>query len=220
MDLIKNIDTDWKVVLQNTYDLYGEQVFSELEREEKKFEVFPSRKDIFAAFNCFDMKDLNVVILGQDVYPTKGHGMGMCFSVPSNFKTPPSLRNIFKELEAEYNIKRTNTDLTDWAKSGVLLLNTALTVREGAAGSHINLWRSFTHHIIQHITQHTKNIVYMLWGNHAHSYESYIDKDHNLVLKHTHPSPLSRKPFVGNNHFKMANAYLEQHDRTPISWFS
>jgi uracil-DNA glycosylase len=132
------------------------------------------------------------------------------------------LRNIFKELENEYGVKRTETDLTDWAEQGVLLLNTALTVRESSAGSHLKFWKPFTWDVVKHIATKTKNTVYVLWGAHAQEYESLIDKENNLVLRGIHPSPLAARAgnFVGNGHFQKANEYLVKFDKAPITWVS
>ena len=113
---------------------------------------------------------------------------------------------------------RKNGDLTDWAKNGVLLLNTALTVRENCAGSHLKIWKPFSWDLIRILSQKVKNVVYILWGSHAHSYSELIDSENNLILKHSHPSPLSRRPFVGNNHFKLANEYLYEHKNIAINW--
>lgn len=190
------------------------------ERYGGELEVFPPRGMVFNAFCHFELTKLKVVILGQDVYHTKGHGMGLAFSVPDGIRCAPSLRNIIKEVERSCGAKRSSTDLTDWAQQGVLLLNTALTVREGCPGSHISAWKSFTTRVMQHITTNSRNVVYMLWGSHAHSYANMIDNDNNLVLKSIHPSPLASRSgsFVGNGHFEKANEYLQKFDRSPIAW--
>lgn len=203
-------------------------------------DTLPERKDIFKAFTFFDINNLRVVIIGQDPYQNRPLANGLCFSVPSNTKLPPSLRNIFKELnncgiqsadapqsapqsvsqsaQGTPSVSPRDTDLSDWAKQGVLLLNTALTVKENEAGSHTKHWKHFTADLISYIANNSKNVVYMLWGNHAQSYIEYINIDNNLVLTHTHPSPLSRKPFVDNGHFKRCNLYLQQHGFDEIRW--
>ncbi len=225
--LIDCIKTDWKNVLIDLVIPYEKQINdfinSELEIYKDNLEILPPQHVIFNAFNQFNIEDLKVVIIGQDVYPTKGDGMGLCFSVsqPSLSEVkrcPPSLRNIFKELEAEYGIKRINTDLTDWANQGVLMLNTALTVREGCAGSHIKIWKNFTRDIIKYIANNNKQIVYILWGEHAISYANMINEKENCILTHSHPSPLARKSFVGCNHFTKCNDMLSLYNKTQIKW--
>lgn len=184
-----------------------------------ELEVFPPAGKVFNAFSHFEIDRLRVVVLGQDVYPTKGDAMGLSFSVPNGTRCAPSLRNILKEVSRSYG-KRETTDLTDWARQGVLLLNTALTVREGCPGSHIRAWKPFTAHLLEHIAKTCSNIVYMLWGNHAQEYERLIDPARNLVLRSIHPSPLAARSgsFVGNGHFEKANEYLAKFEGGTISW--
>ncbi len=224
--LFSELSTDWTQDkdLQDLIEKHQHDINTCLSTEIETFKgilrIFPEPKHIFRCFDMFDKKELKVVIIGQDVYINEGEGMGLCFSVPSiHKKTPPSLRNIFKELEMEYNKKRVETDLTDWAKQGVLLLNRSLTVREGASMSHMKIWKDFTLDIIHYLNREFVNIVYILWGQPAQSLEPYIDSKQNLILKHSHPSPLSRKPFIGNNHFKLCNEYLENNSKQPIQWF-
>ena len=176
-------------------------------------EIYPPQNLILSAFNQFDTQDLKVIIVGQDTYINKGEAMGLCFSVPNGIKTPPSLRNILKEIK-----DRTNPDLTDIAKQGVLMLNRALTVREGQSMSHMAIWAAFTEDIIKYIANKYSGIVYMLWGNPAKELAKHLDMSKNLVLTHSHPSPLSRRPFIGNNHFVLCNEYLLSHNKTPIAW--
>lgn len=223
-NLIQKVQTTWKDVLLYAYERHGSNIDSFLSNESVKYrdvlEVLPSEGDIFNAFIQFNIDDLNVVILGQDCYPTKGDAMGLCFSVPQGLKCAASLRNIFKELERAYGVKRINTDLTDWAQQGVLLLNTALTVREGCAGSHLKVWKPFTWEVVKYIASHKQNIVYILWGNHAQEYEKLIDTDNNLVLKGIHPSPLAARSgsFVGCGHFELCNEYLRKFDKPAVDW--
>lgn len=219
--IASTVSTDWQSCLTLVAEKHQQQLkHIETLYENGELSILPPRELIFNAFNQFNQNELKVVILGQDCYPTKGDAMGLAFSVPSNRKCAASLRNIFKELEHEYNIPRKDTDLSDWAQQGVLLLNTALTVQEGTAGSHLKLWKPYTWDIIKHIGSQHSNIVYILWGRHAHQYEELIDTSNNLILKGIHPSPLAARSgsFVGNNHFKLANDYLSQHDKTPITW--
>lgn len=216
--LAKYITTDWKYLLTELAEKYGDIINTGLTRDADKC-ILPPCNLIFSAFDQFDTKDLKVVILSQDPYIHKREAMGLCFSVPPEMmKLPPSLRNIFKELEYEYGIRRTVGDLTDWAKQGVLLLNTALTTVEGCSGHHMHIWKTFTHDVLEHICNNCRGVVFMLWGAHAQSFEHMIDIEKNMVLKHSHPSPLSRRSFVGNGHFKLCNSYLERTAREPIKW--
>lgn len=189
-----------------------------LDNEEEMHQVYPPREERFRAFEMSSVDDVKVCIIGQDPYHRKGEANGLCFSVSQGCKTPPSLRNIFKELERSYGVKRTITDLSDWGAQGVLLVNTALTVREGQPGSHAGLWKEFTKEAIKHLNQKRQGIVYMLWGAHAQSFKEFIDERNNLILTHSHPSPLSRKPFTGNQHFELCNAYLVERNMSPIKW--
>lgn len=214
IDTIKS--TEWRSLLEPILSKHFPNIISPT--------IYPPPDDIFNAFKCCPFNDLKVVILGMDPYPNQGEANGLAFSISGSTKLPPSLRNIFKELEAEYHIKRTNPDLTDLAQQGVLLLNTALTVLPNNPGSHIEQWKPFTTALIQSLNNHsqTNNIplVFMLWGNHAKSYKKYLTSPNILILEHTHPSPLSRKPFIGNNHFKLANEYLEKNNKQSIAWIS
>ncbi len=214
----------WKVMLEDLWQDYGDSIQAFLDKEARDpqgmLEVMPPRRDIFRAFEMFPLDELKVVILGQDPYHRKGEANGLCFSVPEGMKIPPSLRNVFKELERGGDgglVRRTNPDLSDWARQGVLLLNTALTVREGGAGSHARVWKDFTRAVMEYIGD-LDGVVFMLWGAHAQSFEDCIDAQKNLVLKHSHPSPLSRKPFVGCGHFVRCNEYLLQKRRASIRW--
>jgi len=224
-ELIHNIKTNWKDILSQLDKKDLDKLFKDLEDDK----LLPEPHLIFHAFDFFNIKDLKVVIIGQDCYPTRGNAMGLCFSVPESQKCAASLRNIFKELYAEYGIIRTQTDLTDWAKQGVLLLNTALTVKEGSAGAHLKQWKPFTWELIQRINSHATGVptgvptgvVYILWGTHAREYEKIIDGDRNLILTGIHPSPLAARSgtFIGCNHFKKTNEYLSKIGKSEISWF-
>ena len=220
--LVRALNTDWKDVLLHVAERHAPHINSEMNKEIDEFSgilsMLPRRDLTLHAFNQFNVDDLKVVILGQDVYPTAGDGMGLCFSVAHGKRCPPSLRNIFKEIENEYGVQRKETDLTDWAQQGVLMLNTALTVREGSPGKHIKIWKDFTTDIIKHIADHHRNLVYMLWGEHAISYSKYITLEHNCILTHSHPSPLSRRPFTGCGHFKACNEALESYGKSRIIW--
>ena len=215
--LIANIDNDWSDILSDLVTPF-EKTINEALSSERSTEMFPADAHIFAAFKACSFDKIKVVIIGQDCYHHKGQAMGLAFSVPPDVKYPPSLRNVFKELEREYNVKRVNPDLSDWAHQGVLLINTALTVREGYPGSHIPIWRDFTREIVKSIAIKKQGIVYMLWGDFAISFSQYIATSTNCVLRHSHPSPLSRKPFVGCDHFKKCNAYLTNRGVDNVAW--
>lgn len=220
--MLESLQPGWKELVLPLWEKHRQTIEPVLANEEEIFkdilEVLPPKKDIFRAFSIFPLQDLKVCIIGQDPYHNRGEAHGLCFSVTQGCKMPPSLRNIFKELEDSYGTFRTNTDLSDWAKQGVLLLNTALTVRENGPASHAKLWKEFTRDVISYIGSHCKHVVYMLWGSHSQSFEELIDKKHNYVLRHSHPSPLARKPFVGCKHFLLCNAYLEKERGTKITW--
>jgi uracil-DNA glycosylase len=184
--------------------------------------MYPPKELIFNCFNFFNISDTKVIILGQDPYIREGEAMGLSFSIPSNIKVPPSLKNIYKEINRDLNADiplKESGDLTHWAEQGVLLLNCALTVIEGKSGSHSKLWYDFASYIIKAISDNTKNCVFFLWGNHAISKEEFISPKNHLILSAGHPSPLNRKKnFIGNNHFSLANKYLEKHDKKAIDW--
>lgn len=222
IELVKNIHSDWKVLLLSQEEELNR--ISKIHEEQKQtyeptLQILPSNDLIFNCFNFFNISQTKIVILGQDPYQNVGLPMGLCFSIPETARMPPSLLNIFKELESIYGIKRTNCDLSDWAKQGVLLLNTALTVLEGKSNFNAKLWYNFTDKIIKDISEKTKNVVFILWGNNAIAKEKLIDDKKHLILKSAHPSPLSAsRGFFGNNHFKMANDYLRKNGKEEISW--
>jgi len=183
--------------------------------------IYPKGADIFNALNTTPFKDIKVVILGQDPYHGEGQAHGLSFSVPQGVRTPPSLLNIYKEISAEYDTPMPKSgDLTGWARQGVLLLNATLTVQQGLAGSHQKRgWENFTDAIIRAVNEHHDHIVFMLWGSYAQKKGAFIDRRKHLVLESVHPSPLSaHRGFLGNGHFKKANAYLEEHGKLAIDW--
>lgn len=227
LEQIYAIENDWRCVLEQLIEPYENDIQKCIDDEKKNLQVvFPKEKDIFNAFKYCPLDNVKVVIIGQDCYYSRAKNgsilaNGLCFSVSQDcHKCPPSLKTIFDELHYEYGVRRTNTDLTDWAIQGVLLLNCALTVRQGKAGSHMKIWKGFTEDIIKYITRECSNIVYIVWGEFAKSYAKYINKNNNLVLECRHPSGLaaSKGPFVGNQHFKFANDYLENQGKQPIQW--
>ena len=182
--------------------------------------IFPKPANIFNAFNLCSFDNVKVVIIGQDPYHEPGQAHGLCFSVQTGTKIPPSLQNIYKEIENDMGYKSvTNGDLTSWAQQGVLLLNAVLTVRAHAAASHMGKgWEEFTDSVMRALATQ-KNIVYLLWGSYAQKKAAIINPDENLILKSVHPSPLSAsRGFFGNHHFSCANEYLVAHGRKPVEW--
>lgn len=183
---------------------------------------YPPRREIFNAFRLTEFKDLKVVIIGQDPYHQPGQAMGLSFSVKPGIKVPPSLQNIYKELQTDipgFTIPAHGC-LTSWAKQGVLLLNAVLSVQDSKPLSHAKKgWEQFTDNVISLINENSQNVVYMLWGAKAKDKCKNVDREHNLVLESAHPSPLSAyNGFFGCHHFSQANAYLQQHGKTPINW--
>lgn len=190
--------------------------------ESKEVSVLPEYGNIFNAFEFCSPSNLKVVILGQDPYPTKGHAHGLCFSVEANVRPfPKSLNNIFKEMEADLNIPfPENGNLERWAKQGVLLLNSVLTVEEGKTDSHKGIgWEQFTDSVIQLISQKQENVVFILWGSKAISKSTLIDGKKHFVLTSVHPSPLSAyRGFFGCKHFSKANEFLASKGLNSIHW--
>ena len=216
------IAEDWQKHLQEEIDkTYFKELIDFIGKEYKEKSIFPPENQLFAAYDQCRWDDLKVVIIGQDPYHGAGQANGLCFSVNPGIATPPSLRNIFKEIEIEFGKKPPeNGDLSHWAKQGVLLLNATLTVREGEAGSHQGKgWEIFTDNVIKVINKNKSNIVYMLWGNFARQKKKLIDPSSNLILESAHPSPLSaHRGFLGNDHFKKANDYLFGHYQVRLDW--
>lgn len=200
------------------YPSCKEEILTKVETDRIKFEgilhVFPEKENIFRALELCPFEQVKVVIIGQDPYFNKGQANGLCFSVSQGMKVPPSLRNIFKELDDDIGIKRTNTDLSDWAENGVLLLNSVLTVREGTANSHKGWgWEEYTSNVINTLNESKQGIVFMLWGNYAKNVGKNISREKHLVLEANHPSPLSanRGGWFGCKHFSKASSYLGEH---------
>jgi uracil-DNA glycosylase len=183
--------------------------------------IFPKGSDWFRALDLTPLEDVRVVILGQDPYHGPGQAHGLCFSVPPGVQSPPSLVNIYKELESDLGIKpRRHGFLEHWATQGVLLLNSVLTVEMGRAASHRERgWERFTDRIIAEVNAKAEPVVFMLWGSHAQRKAAFVDAAKHLVLKAPHPSPLSaRSGFFGCKHFSKANAFLESRGMKPIDW--
>lgn len=219
------IENDWRPFLEEEFAKPYMKKLNEFLHAElsAKQTVFPPEADIFNALNTTDFKDVRVVILGQDPYHGPGQAHGLSFSVRKDVKLPPSLRNIYKEIELEYSTPMPKDgDLTGWAKQGVLLLNATLTVREANAGSHQKKgWEEFTDAIIRAINDNHEHVVFLLWGSHAQKKGAFIDRSKHLVLEAPHPSPLSaHRGFLGCGHFKKANDYLKDNNRTQIDWQS
>jgi len=214
-DLIQN---DWKNILNSCFEQeWMDHLEQQLADEYASQQVFPPISDVFNALNLTPFEHVKVVILGQDPYHGAGEAQGFSFSVPDGVKIPPSLRNIFKELASDVGVERTQTDLTDWANQGVLLLNSVLTVRGNVPGSHAKIgWQKFTSTIIQRLNEREKPIVFMLWGNYAQQVGKHIDETKHLVIRSAHPSPLSanRGGWFGSKPFSKANDFLG----SPIQW--
>lgn len=203
-------------------DEFKKPYFKEIESkiEASNSVVYPPQKDIFKAFELCPLEKTKVIILGQDPYHNPNEAMGLSFSVPKNIKTPPSLKNILKEIHTDLGIiPSTHGDLSTWAEQGVLLLNTILTVEHKKPASHRNLgWQAFTDTCIQLLAQEKKGLVFMLWGNFAKGKASLINTEDHLILEASHPSPLARGAFFGCKHFSKANDYLIKQGKTAIDW--
>lgn len=219
---IANWVTDWQPLFQQEFRKnYMDQLNKFLTEERKINKIFPPKKLVFNAFSKCSVENCKVVILGQDPYHGEGQAHGLSFSVPDGIKIPPSLRNIYKELESDLGISsRISGDLTHWAEQGVLLLNASLTVRAHEAGSHQGKgWERFTDECIKYVSAKGSNLVFMLWGNFAISKKALIDADKHLILTSTHPSPFSaHRGFLGSQPFSKCNNYLRQKGKTEISW--
>lgn len=217
------IEDSW---LRHLGDEFQKPYFSALTqfvREEYgRTPCFPPGRLVFNAFNLCPFEKVKVVIIGQDPYHERGQAMGLSFSVPDGVAIPPSLQNIFKEIQMDLGTPvSASGDLTRWAEQGVLLLNATLTVREHQAGSHQRKgWETFTDAAIQALSKDREHLVFLLWGGYARSKSSLIDRRKHLVLESVHPSPLSanRGGWFGNHHFSQCNAYLERNGLSPIVW--
>ncbi len=215
------ITKNWANLLKDEFQKpYFKELQAFLDKEYSTHTVYPAMENIFNALNAVKYEDVKVVIIGQDPYHEPGQAQGMAFSVPDGIEIPPSLVNIYKEIENDLGIKcEKSGNLMRWAKQGVLLLNTSLTVRRGQANSHRGHgWEIFTNEIIKLLSNRPDPMVFMLWGSNAQSFASEIGKQH-LVLKAPHPSPLSAyRGFFGCKHFSKANTFLVAHGKTPIDW--
>lgn len=217
------IDSTWKEHLKDEFDKpYFQQLTQQVRQEYQMGTCYPPGRLIFNAFDLCPFNQVKVVIIGQDPYHEPGQAHGLSFSVQDGIPFPPSLQNIFKEIEQDLGTPIPATgNLTRWAEQGVLLLNATLTVRAHQANSHAQLgWQQFTDAAIRALASERTHLVYMLWGGYARSKSSMIDRAHNLVLESVHPSPLSanRGGWFGQHQFSRCNQYLQQNGITPIRW--
>ncbi len=217
------IEPSWKELLKDEFEKpYFSELIQFVKNEYKTTKIYPPGKLIFNAFDHCPAEQTKVVILGQDPYHGPGQAHGLCFSVPEGIEQPPSLQNIFKEINNDLGKPiPTSGNLERWAEQGVLLLNATLTVRAHQAGSHQNKgWETFTDAVIKIISEKKENLVFFLWGSYAQRKGAFIDTQRHLVLKSVHPSPWSanRGGWFGNHHFSQANAYLKAHGLKEIEW--
>jgi len=217
-----HLHSEWKAFLKEELSSHNFQaIISALAIERKSHNIFPENEVIFNALNLTIPSNIKVVILGQDPYHGKGQAHGLSFSVPNGVKIPPSLRNIYKELQSNLNHSiSSNGNLESWAKQGVLLLNATLTVREKKAGSHQKLgWELFTDSIIKKISDKNEGVVFLLWGAFAQKKSVLIDPNKHHILTTTHPSPFSAyRGFLGCKHFSKTNKILLNNNQKPINW--
>lgn len=217
-----NLKNDWQKVLQQEFELpYMKELFSTLKHEYEINTVYPPREKVFNAFELTPYSQVKVVILGQDPYHGPRQANGLSFSVSDGVALPPSLRNIFTELVDDIGCTYPQAgDLSKWAMQGVMLLNTTLTVLEGAPMSHVGMgWETFTDHVLSYLNQKQEPIVFILWGKHAQNKAKLIDSDRHCIIKSVHPSPLSSyRGFFGSKPFSKTNEFLTQHKMTAINW--
>ncbi|WDF52310.1 uracil-DNA glycosylase [Paenibacillus sp. KACC 21273] len=213
---------DWDEVLKDEMEKpYFQQLMTWLDQEYEEAVVYPPRDLLFQAFRLTPYAEVKAVILGQDPYHGAGQAEGLSFSVMPGVRVPPSLRNIYIELKEDLNIPTPNHgSLVQWGKEGVLLLNTALTVRESKPASHRGKgWEQFTDAVIHALNDRSEPMVFLLWGNHAAEKEFFIDQERHLIIRSAHPSPFAaRKGFFGSKPFSRTNEFLEQHGERPIDW--
>lgn len=216
------IHPSWYEQLREEFDqAYFQQLSAFVHEEYSRYACYPPASQVFAAFDACPFDQVKVVLLGQDPYHEPGQAEGLCFSVPDGVRMPPSLLNIFKEIQDDLGQPMpTHGSLHRWAAQGVLLLNATLTVRAHQAGSHQGRgWETFTDAAIQRLNAQRSGLVFILWGAYAQRKGAHIDATRHLVLRSPHPSPLSaHRGFFGNHHFSLANDYLRQQGQTPIQW--
>jgi uracil-DNA glycosylase len=216
------IESSWKQALQSEFEKpYFAELVRFLHREKEAGKViFPPGGQIFRAFELTPLDQVKVVILGQDPYHGYGQAMGLCFSVPDGVPAPPSLKNIFREIENDLGVPMSGSpNLEPWARQGVLLLNAILTVRSGEPASHSAIgWQPFTDAVIRCVSDRCDGVVFLLWGNYARSKRDLIDASRHYVLEAAHPSPLARGAFFGCRHFSRTNELLARQGKTPVNW--
>lgn len=221
MKLKKKFPTSWENILSEEFD---KSYFTELEKfvlqEYEKQIIYPPLEQIFAAFEYTNFEDVKVLLLGQDPYHGEGQAHGLCFSVQPGVKIPPSLRNIFKELNTDIGCEIPQEgSLIGWAKQGMLLLNAVLTVRKKEAASHASRgWETFTDAVIRKLSDRSDPVVFLLWGGYARKKAKLIDKKRHIIIESAHPSPLSAKKFFGTRPFSKVNEALEKFGHSPIDW--
>lgn len=217
------IEQSWKAVLDSEFvKPYFQELAARLHAEKREgVVIYPPGPKIFNAFNSTPFDEVKVVIIGQDPYHEPGQAEGLSFSVPHGIKTPPSLKNIYKEIETDLGVNLEGKDgsLTGWAQQGVFLLNAVLTVRAGQAFSHAGLgWIQFTDAVIRTLSDRKQGLVFLLWGNPARAKKELIDTSKHYVLEAPHPSPLARGAFFGCRHFSKTNQILQSQGLEPIDW--
>lgn len=216
------IENSWKEILRNEFNKeYFNKLVEFVKKEYSSKKIYPSANRIFSAFDYTPFNEVKVVILGQDPYHGENQANGLSFSVNSGVKLPPSLQNIFKELKTDLGIGvASDGDLSRWAKQGVLLLNSTLTVQSGTPGSHQGVgWEQFTDEVISQLNSKRSNIVFILWGNYAKSKGKFIDTTKHLIISSPHPSPFSaHSGFFGSKPFSKVNEYLKSKNLPPILW--
>lgn len=212
---------EWQeFIKQQKQQAYFKKLESFLQQQEKTNQIFPAKERIFACFDYFDLSQTKVVIIGQDPYYLPGLANGLAFAVNDDVDAPKSLINIFKELKDDLGINKTSTNLIDWAKQGVLLLNRVMSVNAFKPNSHQNQgWEHFTTNVVKLINDQCEHVVFILWGNNAKQLLPYINKDKHLVLTSSHPSPLGYyRSFKGSKPFSKTNDYLIKNHKKPINW--
>ena len=216
-----HFNNDWDEVLAGEFDQeYYKRIRYFLKQEYAEQTVYPPMEYIFNALRLTPYSSVKAVILGQDPYHGPGQAHGLCFSVQPGVKVPPSLQNIYKELKSDLGIEPPKDGtLTKWAKQGVLMLNTTLTVRAGQPASHSRIgWQTFTDAVIKTISDRCEGVVFLLWGNYARSKAVLVDKSRHHVLEAPHPSPLARGAFFGCRHFSATNEILAAEGKSPVDW--
>ncbi|MBM0636556.1 uracil-DNA glycosylase [Campylobacter sp. VicNov18] len=221
IDKIK-MNNDWKEFLK---DEFKKKYFLDLKKRyinalNQHSIIYPPANSIFNAFNLCPLEKLKIIILGQDPYHQPNQAMGLSFSVPKGIEIPPSLKNIYKELQNDLNITPSKSgDLSSWATQGILLLNSILSVEANKAASHSSWgWQEFSDAVISKLSKEKSGLIFMLWGNYAKSKKAFIDTEKHLVLEAAHPSPLAKTGFLGCKHFSKANEFLKKLGKSPINW--